>query len=458
MVKKMFRQMLVAQIVSSMTVMLCMLIDSMMIGRFLGLASMTAYGLATPVLLVFAALGSMIAASVQVICGRAYASGDTDGANACYTVSALTAAGISAVGIAVVLLFTDPICTLLGAGRPTPDNEVFFLTRDYLRGFIIGAPAFISAQIMVPYLQIAGSRARLVTAVLAMTAGDIILDALNVFVVKKGTFGMGLASSLSYYIAFAIGIAYFLRKSSLFRIRLRLVSAKVCAAMIRAGLPTMINQVSLVLLTFTLNKLLLHVSGDLAVASYSVIVTVGNICYSFSSGPAAVVLTLSSMFYTDRNRAALHQLVRTMNIYCSVICAAVTAAVILFASPLVTIFLENPAAKHMTVSGLRLFVLSLAPCGLNTCFKNFYQGVRQVHVTCSISICQNFLLTALSAFILSLFFNVTGIWLGYLAGELLTLALISLYVFIRNGRPAITAEAYSLLPRDFGGKEDTQNG
>ena len=42
MIKKLFRQMLVTQIVSSMTVTLCMLIDSIMIGRFLGVDAMTA--------------------------------------------------------------------------------------------------------------------------------------------------------------------------------------------------------------------------------------------------------------------------------------------------------------------------------------------------------------------------------------------------------------------------------
>lgn len=62
MIRKVFRQMLVAQILSSMTVMICMLVDSLMIGRFLGVDSMTAYGLASPVLLVFAAVGSMLSA------------------------------------------------------------------------------------------------------------------------------------------------------------------------------------------------------------------------------------------------------------------------------------------------------------------------------------------------------------------------------------------------------------
>ena len=76
MIKKLFRQMLLTQILSSMTVLLCLLIDSMVIGRFLGVDSMTAYGLAAPILLAFSALGSMISAGVQVLCGQTMGSGD----------------------------------------------------------------------------------------------------------------------------------------------------------------------------------------------------------------------------------------------------------------------------------------------------------------------------------------------------------------------------------------------
>ena len=176
MIKKLFRQMLVTQIVSSMAVTLCMLIDSIMIGRFLGVDAMTAYGLASPLLLVFAALGSMISSGVQVYCGKTMGRGDRDGTNACYTVSVFLAAAISILGLTLVLVFLGPLTTLLGAGQPGPYNPVYGLTRDYLLGFILGAPVFLCAQIMVPYMQLSGSRGRLVAAVVAMTVSDIVFD------------------------------------------------------------------------------------------------------------------------------------------------------------------------------------------------------------------------------------------------------------------------------------------
>ena len=143
MIRKIFRQMLVTQILSAMTVMLCMLVDSMMIGRFLGVDSMTAYGLANPVLLIFAAYGAMLSAGIQVMCGKIMGAGDKEGTNACFSASAVLALGVALAGTILVLLLVSPLCTILGAGRAGADNPVFFLTRDYLRGFIVGAPAFI---------------------------------------------------------------------------------------------------------------------------------------------------------------------------------------------------------------------------------------------------------------------------------------------------------------------------
>ena len=454
MIKKLFRQMLLTQILSAMTVTLCMLIDSIMIGRFLGIESMSAYGYSTPVLLVFAAVGSMISAGVQVMCGKTMGTGDKEGTNVCFSVSVALALAFSVVGMAAVLIFTDPLCTLLGAGENTPDNPVFGLTRDYLQGFIIGAPAFMAAQIMVPYMQMSGSRVRLVVAVIAMTVGDVLFDILNVFVFKKGTFGMGLASSLSYYIAFTIGVIYFFKKDCIFKFRLALVKLKTCASLMRDGIPTLINQVSLVLLTFVLNKLLTSLGGSTAVAAYSVISTCGNICYSFSSGVAAVALTLSSIFYADADKPALLQLVKVMVFYAVAICAVVTGLIVIFAKPLVLLFIQDMSAVDMAILGLRLFVLSLVPCALNTTFKNYYQGVERVGLTMTISVLQNFALTALGAFVISRFAGVTGIWLGFLTGEGLTLAVICIFVLTRKSASGFSTKSFSLIPESFGAADE----
>ncbi|MBR4204056.1 MAG: ATP-binding protein [Clostridia bacterium] len=453
MIRKVFRHTMVTQIVSSMTVMICMLVDSMMIGRFLGVDSMTAYGLAMPVLLVFAAFGSMLSAGVQVMCGKAMGSGSKDGMDACYTVSVVLTIAFSGVGLLALLVFLGPICTMLGAGPAEPSNEIFRLTKDYIRGFVIGAPAFLFAQIMVPFLQFSGQQTRVVVGVGAMTVSDILFDILNVFVFRGGTFGMGLASSLSYYISFAVGVLFFVKPSCMFRLRFRLVDKKTCSSVLKYGVPTVINQICMVLLVFVLNNILLEVGQSRAVASYSVISTIGNICYCVGSGIGSVALMLASLFYTDEDRTSLYDLIRTMMRYTVILNLALTVVVLLAAPILVPLFLTDASAKSMAILGMRLFCLSLLPSALNAAFKSYFQGVNRLFFSEAISVMQNFVFTSLFAFILSRFLGTTGVWLCFLCGETLTFLVICAAAWIRHRSVTLDPTAFSFLQNDFGVKE-----
>ena len=451
MIRKLFREMLATQVVSMMTVTLCMLIDSIMIGRFLGVDSMSAYGFATPLLLVFAALGGMISAGVQVVCGKTIGSGDREGTNACFTAAMFLSFLISAVGLILVFALLNPLTSLLGAGSASPDNPVFDLTKNYIKGFIIGAPAFLCAQIMVPFLQLSGRRTRLIVAVAAMTVSDILFDLLNVFVFRGGTFGMGLASTLSYYIALGIGFLYFFRKDCMFRFRFRLMRPRVFKDLVSCGVPTVINQISTVLLVLFFNRLLEASAGTVAVAAFSVISTVSNLCYCFGGGIGSVAMMLASVFYTDRDRNSIRELVRTMTVYAILLDAAVMVIELLVAVPLVTLFLgDNADAVRIAAHGLRLVVLSIVPSALNASFKNYYQGVNRIGFAEVISVLQNLLFPALFGFVLSRICGITGVWLGYLCGETATLIAFSVVVWKYRGRITLSADAYSMLQPGFG--------
>ena len=395
--------------------------------------------------------GVMISAGIQVVCGRTMGNGDREGTDACFSVSAALTLVISALGLALVLGFAAPITTLLGAGKPGVDNPVFGLTKDYLTGFMLGVPAFLAAQIMVPYMQISGSRTRLVAAVLLMTASDVVFDLLNVFYFHGGTFGMGLASSLSYYAAVLVGIGYFFKKDCLFRLRRKGLRADMLRDILKEGVPTVINQLSLVILVFLFNRILRAVGGNVSVAAYSVISTVSNLCYAFSSGIASVALMLAALFHADEDRSSLYTLVKTMCRSALFVLAAVTLAVLIAARPLTGLFLENePEALAIASKGLRLFSLCLVPCALNTGFKFYYQGIGRVRLMEFISVLQNFALPALAGILLSKLAGTTGVWLAFLCGESMALLVICLVVWRINGRVRLCAEDFALLPSGFG--------
>ena len=150
MIKKLVLQMLAAQILSALTVSLCLLIDNLMIGRYLGERALTAYGLSSPVLLVIGAVGSMLCAGAQVACGKSLGRGSREETDAGYSTAAVLAGGISVLFMIGVLVFRSPLAVMLGAGN---SGTLFEETRDYLAGFSIGAPGSMGALVLVPFMQ-----------------------------------------------------------------------------------------------------------------------------------------------------------------------------------------------------------------------------------------------------------------------------------------------------------------
>ena len=104
MIRKLIRQMLTAQIFSALTVSLCLLIDSIMISRFLGEKAIAAYGLANPLLLAIGAIGTLLAAGVQVVCSKALGRGCQEEANTGYASAVAASLVISLVFLTAVIL------------------------------------------------------------------------------------------------------------------------------------------------------------------------------------------------------------------------------------------------------------------------------------------------------------------------------------------------------------------
>ncbi len=448
MIQRLFKQMVISQIISAMAVMLCLVVDSIMISRFLGVEAMAAYGFANPVLLGFAAFGSLLSSGIQVVCSKAMGTGDEDKVNRCYSLSIIVAIGFSVLGVVLVLIFLEPLCRLLGAKEGT---EAFRLTKDYLTGFIFGAPFFIMAQILVPFLQMSGQRIRLVVAVLSMTVMDIACDLLNVFVVKQETLGMGLASTISYIVAVFIGLVYFFKKDCVYKFRWKGLGNVLGKEIVQGGIPTLVNQLSLVLLVFLVNRTLERTGKDVAVAAYAIISTIANIGYCIGNGISEVSLMLTGISYNEEDEKSLSEIVKQQTIFSVVINFFVTVAFLVLAVPLVRLFVNtNPAAEHDAVVGVRLFATCLILSSINAAFKKYYQSIGLIRFSESISIAQNLVFPAIIVISFGALFGVSGVWCYYILGELLSLIYITIVVWIKSKRKFGSHASYVCLPDGFG--------
>jgi len=450
MIKKLVGQMLTAQIISALTVSLCLLIDNLMIGQYLGERALTAYGLANPVLLIIGAVGQMLCAGAQVACGKSLGRGDREETDIGYSTAIAVAVVFSLAFAVLVALIRVPLARMLGADDP----ELLKDTSTYMAGFVIGAPASMGALILVPFLQMAGQGNLLIAAVLGMTVADVAFDFLNVTVFRGGMFGMGLASSLSYYVAVLIGGVYFLSKKCVFTFSLKRVMRRKVRELLAGGVPTVFGMASSVVLVFAVNKLLLGFGGKPSVAAYAVITTVINACNCISTGTGGVALTLSGVLYNEEDRGGLSELVKLLTQRAVVLGVGMMAFLMVFARPLATLFMPAPGqSQTMAITGLRLFAVGMIPCCVSNALRNCYQGTGRVHMMEIMCVLANAALPTLAAWLLGSAMGVNGVWLYFVTGETLTLMGVMGYVWLRKGGVTWRPEDILLLKRDFGVSE-----
>ena len=448
MIRKLVRQMLAAQVFSALTVSLCLLIDNVMISRFLGETSMAAYSLANPVLLAIGAIGSLLAAGIQVACSKSLGRGSQEETNAGFS-SAVALGGIISVAFAVlVIVFRSPLASLMGAGQ---QGGLFEQTRDYLAGFSIGAPGSMGALVLVPFMQMAGQSTLLILAVLAMTVTDVALDLLNVLVFHGGMFGMGLASAVSYYAAMAVAAVYFFSSRSVFRFSRKLVTGRKIAELFSGGVPAGFNMASSVILVYALNRILQGTGGETAVAAYAVISGIGNAANCITTGIGGVSLTLSGILYNEEDRNGLKDLVAQLCRTGVVLGLGMGILLLVFAPAFISLFIpEAGAMQDMAVLGLRLFAAGLIPCCVNNALKNMYQATGRTGLTEIISLLEGAVFPALAALAFSALFGTTGAWLFFVTGEIITLLGIGLLIRRKTGRLPWQNGAFLLQEREAG--------
>ena len=453
MVKKLVGQMLAAQVLSALTVSLCLLIDNLMIGRFLGEGALSAYGLAGPVLLIIGAMGSMLCAGAQVACGKSLGRGDKAETDIGYSSSVALAALLSLVFTLPVAMARVPLSRMLGANEPALLAE----TSGYMAGFAIGAPATMGALILVPFLQMAGQGNLLIAAVLGMTVTDVLFDWLNVMLFHGGMFGMGLASALSYYVAVIIGGSYFLSKRCVFSFSTRRIRWRKIRELLAGGVPTVIGMASTVVLVFAVNRLLLDMGGKTAVAAYAVITSVCNGFNCISTGIGGVALTLSGVLYNDEDRAGLSDLLRLIGSWAVRLGLVAMVLLIALAEPLAGLFIPGAGQScALAISGLRMFALGLISCCLSNGLRNCYQGTGRVGLMQAISVMANMVLPTLAAWALGKATGLRGVWLYFAVGETLALMGMMAYVWLKKGGVTWRAEDILLLRDDFGVPEENR--
>ena len=424
-ITRLFRKSVVSIIAAAIATMVGIVVDGIVIGRFLGPDSMAAYGLVTPIINLATAFSGILATGAQIICAQHIGAGSKKNARRAFSMCMLITVVISVIMVAVVLVFRDNIAVLLGAHGKSA--HLLSLTSDYLFGVVFSFPCVLFLFEFNSIMRLDGDANRVIVAVVVMTVLDIAGDLVNALIIHGGMLGMGITTSISYFTALVIMLLHFTKKDIIFKFSFKGLRIKDMGEIFVTGSSSAIGSASSMLRNAVLNQIMVAtVLSSTSVAALGVVNTVFNFTSSTMIGVAMTTAMIAGLILGEQDRTAAEALVKITVKVSLLVGAILTVILFVFADFIAGAFGSADGAEMVALAtrGLRIYALSIILYGINVAFINYTQGMRRMVMSGTICFLVNFPLVVLPALALFNFLDTDAVWWSFLIGETLCLIIV----------------------------------
>ena len=248
------------------------LFDGIFVGQILGDTAFTAINLAFPFVIINFAISDLIAVGSAVPISIALGRQEEKEANNIFTCALIMIVG-AGVFMGTLLYFGSPyLLAFLDASE-----EAQRLAVQYIRVYAIFSPLITGGFALDNYLRISGKTKFGMWLSIAVSIGTALLEFVFLFVLKLDIWGAALASCLSMFAFVFIAFLPF----ALGKFTLHLTKPKFSLAttkqIIKCGLPIFLSNISGRVTSVVMNKALISMGGDPAVAIFGIQMYLGEV-------------------------------------------------------------------------------------------------------------------------------------------------------------------------------------
>ena len=181
------------------------------------------------------------------------------------------------------------------------------------------------------------------------------------------------------------------------------------------GLPAIIAQALLSLMTYGMNRILGRID-EAAVTAYGLYYKIQQFLLFAAFGLRDAITPVVSFNHGKRDRGRILAGIRYGLLYTLVIMAAGVILIELLARPFSGIFGLSGATQELTVGAMRVITLSLMFAGANVAFQGVFQALDAGPQSLVLSVCRQFLFVLPVAFVFSLIVghDLSRLWLVWL--------------------------------------------
>ena len=248
------------------------LFDGIFIGNILGETAFAAINIAFPFVIINFALSDLVAVGSAVPISIALGRQDEKEANNIFTCALFMISGAGAL-MGLVLWFGSPyILAFLDASE-----EAQRLGVEYIRVYALFSPLTPAAFAFDNYLKISGKVKLSMWLNIFASVSTAILEFVFLFVFKLGIWSAALAPCICFSLSALIAFTPFAFGKLQLKLKKPKFSKKMTKQIVKCGMPIFLNNVSGRITSVAMNKALISMGGDQAVAMYGIQMYVGEI-------------------------------------------------------------------------------------------------------------------------------------------------------------------------------------
>ncbi|MBU3191433.1 MATE family efflux transporter [Clostridium bowmanii] len=416
----------VPAIISLMVSEMYNMVDSMFLGQAIGADAIGALTIAFPIQRLFLAISMLIAIGASTSVARSCGDEDYENLRTIIPNAIVLMLIIVCTISAGIFIFQDTIIKGLGASK-----NIFPLAKDYVSIILLGV-LFQSFTVIASYIITAFGNTKIVLLSTSLGAiFNVIIDYLLINVFSYGIKGAAIATVISQIIAFIYVLTEFMKiKNDLkFSIKLTLNKA-VSIGIIYVGFSTFIVEISDAIVAAILNNLLSSYGGDMAIVTVGLTTRVSMFLFMTVMGISSAMQPIAAYNYGAGNYTRLKEVVKTSIIAVSVSSTILWAIFMIFAEPLIGIFINDSAIIESTAKAFRI-IIAVFPClGIYYLAISYCQAINRVKASFKLSIYRQLIIfiPLVYTLVIGLDMGVLGAWLAYPISDVISFITAAIFI------------------------------
>lgn len=360
----------IPSIVSMIMVLIYNLADTFFIGQTNNAYMVAAVSLATPVFLLFMAVGMLFGIGGTSLISRMLGQGERKKAKNTSSFCFWSGLVIGAVSMVLIWIFVDSVCSAVGASADTMEY-----TRQYLAIVACGIPFLIVSNSFSNIIRAEGNAQKAMIGMIVGNLVNIILDPVFILACGWDVKGAAVATVIGNVCSSGFYLAHLLSKKSILSVKLKdyRVRGRIAIGVFSIGIPASLNNILMSVSNIVINNMMTK-HGDMAVAGLGVAMKVNMIVVMLLIGLGTGIQPLLGYCFGAKNKQRYMAVLRFSLALAFCLSLVMTVACYCGAGSLVRAFLEDEQAYTYGLAFARIYIYSGPILGLLFVFVNAIQS------------------------------------------------------------------------------------